>query len=110
MLGPMLGMGYRTPTAIVIEKDENERFMALEARIDALELACAGLWDLLKFKHAYTDDELARAVQTVDMRDGQLDGKVRPVQADCPHCGRKLLTRSRKKCLWCGAELKASPL
>lgn len=106
----MIGMGYRSPQTVVIEKDENERFMAIEARLDALELACSGLWDLLKFKHGYTDEELANAVQTVDLRDGQLDGKIRTTPADCPHCGRKLLTRSRKKCLWCGADLKASPL
>lgn len=86
--------------------------MALENRIESLELACAGLWQLLKSKHGYTDEELVAAVRDVDARDGKVDGKVgrNPSEAACPHCGRNLLTRRTDACSWCGQPLGRSPL
>lgn len=78
-----------------------------ESRLDALELACAGLWDLLKTKHGYTDEELVAAIHTVDARDGVADGKVTPITAECPRCHRKPLIRNPKKCAWCGEPIAA---
>ena len=83
----------------------------LESRIEALELACAGLWELLKTKHGYTNEELVKAVRDVDGRDGAIDGKMRPTGREaCPHCHRMLLTRKSLRCNWCGGELGRSPL
>jgi hypothetical protein len=82
----------------------------LEDRIEALELACSGLWHLLKAKHGYTDEELAQAVYAVDAMDGQIDGRKKPVQVVCPTCGRPSLTRNRTRCLWCGQPFISSPL
>lgn len=82
---------------------------ALEARLDTLELACAGLWELLKSKHGYTDAELAKVIEEVDLRDGKKDGKVSMRQELCPSCGRRLLTRQRHHCAWCGVELAQRP-
>jgi len=85
--------------------------MGVEARIEALELACAGLWDLLKTKHGYSDDELVAAVRAVDARDGAIDGKMKPTAREvCPHCKRMLLTRKGPRCNWCGGELGRPPL
>lgn len=102
-------MGYRTHHTVTVEKDRMHELMAVEQRIDRLELACAGLWDHLKTRHGYTDDDIARHIHEVDLRDGQLDGKTKPPEATCPHCNRKLATRSRKRCIWCGAELGQVP-
>jgi hypothetical protein len=79
-------------------------------RLDALELACSGMWMLLKTKHGYTDEELTQAIHAVDARDGVVDGKMTPPQAVCPACGRHALTRQRSRCLWCGAEMTSAPL
>ena len=77
----------------------------LETRLDHLELACAGLWELLKSKHGYSDDDLISVIQMVDARDGSIDGKVARAAKTCPHCHRKLLTRDSPKCSWCGTDL-----
>ena len=83
--------------------------MMLNARLDALELACAGLWLFLKARHGYTDEDLAGVIQDLDARDGKVDGRMTPLQEMCPACGRKLATRQRKRCVWCGAELAKRP-
>lgn len=82
----------------------------LNRRIESLELACAGLWELLKSKHGYSDEELVEAVRQIDLKDGVEDGRLRLTDEVCPSCGRKLLTRSSPKCSWCGAELDRGPL
>lgn len=81
----------------------------LKKRIDSLELACAGLWELLKFKTGATEDELAKAIEAVDARDGEVDGKIRRTVGNCPSCKRKLALRRAPNCAWCGAPVKLSP-
>jgi hypothetical protein len=82
----------------------------LERRIESLELACAGLWELLKFKMGCTDDELVAAVQAVDARDGSLDGRITQKGPEvCPKCGRTLLTKTGTRCSWCGEPLTRIP-
>jgi hypothetical protein len=109
LFGPAYGGGYSrsmgsttpsTPPGV-----EN-----LTTRLDQLELACAGLWRLLREKHGYTDEELIAAVNEADAADGRIDGRFHPARTVCPKCNRPSLTRSRGKCLWCGAEMPASPL
>jgi hypothetical protein len=114
MLGFMLSPtrpGYYSSTAsrvdVSIAADTVER--QLTRRIEGLELACAGLWELLKKHHGYTDTEIVAAIREVDLRDGVEDGRVRVSDAACPHCGRQLLSRKSPNCSWCGAELAKSP-
>ena len=87
-----------------------EAVSAVSERLHALELACAGLWDLLKTKHGYTDEELVQAIRAVDGRAGAVDGKVSHATESCPYCKRAPLVRNPKKCSWCGAELVRNPL
>lgn len=82
----------------------------LSARVDALELACAGLWQLLKLKTGLTDEELIREIHEVDARDGEADGKLKRRAKECLNCGRKLLTKKQDVCLWCGARIVRHPL
>lgn len=114
MLGFLLSQQVRPTSGGLSQTDmrltAESAVMPLESRIDALELACAGMWELLKFKFQMTDDELAAAINTVDARDGKVDGKITQSASEtCPHCGRRLLTKARAKCVWCGAELARSP-
>jgi ribosomal protein S27AE len=38
-----------------------------------------------------------------------MDGRVTPLKENCPNCGRQLVTKQRKRCVWCGAELALKP-
>lgn len=82
---------------------------SLVARVDALELTCCGLWQLLKTKYGYTDNELLTIVHDIDARDGTVDGRMSGSNETCPSCGRKLVTKQRHHCVWCGAALGPRP-
>lgn len=116
MLGYMMGraiarteMAMAEASAHTIAAQKSIEFQFLERRIESLELACAGLWTLLKEQHGYTDEELVEAVRQVDLRDGTEDGKISGSIEVCPQCNRKMLTRKSPNCSWCGAELARSP-
>ena len=108
----MLGFMFRPGGASVVDvsRAAEEVGMQTGRRIDSLELACAGLWELLKTKHGYTDEELVAAIHKIDMLDGKIDGHARDPEATCPHCGRKLLARRSPNCSWCGMEIERNPL
>lgn len=97
-------------TAPAPRMNPSAEVLELKYRVESLELACAGLWELLKFKLGCTDEELIKAVEVVDGRDGEVDGKIRKAGDLCPSCGRQRLTRQSAKCAWCGGTLRASPL
>ena len=82
----------------------------LNRRIDSLELACAGLWELIKVKNGFTDDEIVEAIRKVDLLDGKEDGRVLMAGEKCPNCGRTLLSHKSPKCSWCGADLHKAPI
>lgn len=108
MIGSLLGTtGRYVPSATNLA--DTAKFEQLEARLNGLELTCSALWELLKKKNGYTDEELVALIHEVDGRDGVVDGKIGPQQSVCPQCGRKLLARASHRCLWCGAELAAAP-
>jgi hypothetical protein len=79
----------------------------MKADIEKLLMITEALWQVLKNKHNYTDDDLLGWVQEIDMRDGKLDGRVaRMGTAYCPQCNRTLM-RSKAVCLYCGEPVKA---
>jgi hypothetical protein len=67
------------------------------------------LWNILKEQHGYTDENLVQMVQDIDLRDGQLDGKVaRQPNPPCSQCGRTLMGK-HPVCLYCGAVAVRAP-
>lgn len=85
--------------------------MPLDRRLDTLELACAGLWHLLKSRHGYSDADLVAAIEAADAADGVVDGKASGERKNpCPNCKRTPLTKNHEVCLWCGFELDRSPI
>ncbi len=63
------------------------------------------LWDILKEQHGYTDEDLTKRVQQIDMRDGKLDGRVAPSGVrSCPSCKRPVSGR-HLMCIYCGHAL-----
>lgn len=81
----------------------------LRADVEKLMMISEALWDILKEKHGYTDAELVRRVEQVDLKDGRLDGKVaKSPPKKCPSCNRTVIGR-RSECLWCGQRLVSAP-
>ncbi|MBI5708276.1 MAG: hypothetical protein HZC36_14935 [Armatimonadetes bacterium] len=111
MLNYLLG-SYSSPSVVVHEKVPSipaAETQQLMARLDAMELAFAGLWKLLKAQ-GFTNEHLTKAMEEVDQEDGNKDGRITPVHSVCPSCGQKILSRVSKKCLWCGADVPVGPL
>lgn len=81
----------------------------LKAEIERLLLITESLWEILKEKHGYTDDELIRRIGEIDYRDGKLDGRVQGAPPElCPHCQRTLI-KKRPFCMYCGKPVAANP-
>ena len=81
----------------------------LKADLERLFMLVEALWMLLKEQHGYTEEDLVRKIQEVDLRDGKLDGRVaREPPKVCPKCNRALI-RNQSKCLYCGAEILPGP-
>ena len=76
----------------------------IQGRLDRMSLLCMSLWELLKEKEGYTEDELAAMVRKVDLSDGRLDGKVSRKQLlECGSC-RRVMSARHARCLYCGSE------
>src|SRR3954452_18588747 len=76
----------------------------LERRVNRLSLLCQSMWELLRERAEFTDDQLAAKVLEVDLRDGTNDGRMATQITNCPSCGRKTNSK-RSSCVICGAEL-----
>ena len=84
---------------------------SLEADVDRLMMITEALWGILKEQLNYTDEELIRRVQEIDMRDGVLDGKNNSKEAPkkCTNCGRTVM-KKRPQCLYCGHHNQSTDL
>jgi hypothetical protein len=110
-MSPAYGGGTYSPPII---REPTERDPMIESRLHALEVACAGLWQLLKEKNGYTDEELMAVINSRNQQP-QPDAQpsLNPATVDnvavCPKCHHKMLTHNHNKCLWCGATLQEAP-
>ena len=80
----------------------------LKAKVEALNLTCQALWELLKQCSDLTDEDLSKQVREIDLRDGEEDGRVRQAPMDCPKCGRAV-SRTSGKCIYCGHAISRDP-
>ena len=77
--------------------------------VERLLMITEALWDILKEKHGYSDDDLMRRVAEIDMKDGKLDGKVAKTgPASCPKCSRPM-NRRHSACIYCGEQIVQHP-
>lgn len=75
----------------------------LHERMERMVLLNTAMWTLIREKLGITDSELADRVQELDLRDGQLDGKIGPESVACPKCRRRFAPKHRR-CLYCGTQ------
>lgn len=88
-------------------RSQNE---SIKFDIEKLYMITEAFWEILKYQHGYTDDQLVEMIEDIDLRDGKLDGKVaksseRPT---CALCGRTIIRR-QATCLYCGAPAPQKP-
>ena len=74
----------------------------LRRDVERLLMITEALWMVLKEQHGYDDEKLVQLMTQIDLRDGQLDGRVAKTEAEpCPHCGRPL-AKHLPTCMYCG--------
>lgn len=74
----------------------------LSRDVERLLMITEALWMVLKEQHGYDDEKLIQLMTQIDLRDGQLDGRVAKTAPEpCPHCGRPL-TKNLPSCVYCG--------
>lgn len=98
---------YRTGSSTNAEGRVSSNTMQireLESRLEAMAMKCQVMWELLSHAGQLTDEHFWHKLQEIDLRDGQADGKMSGVAADCPQCQRKT-SRRRATCLYCGASI-----
>lgn len=90
-------------------EDPQTRIEELERQVDALQLTCQAMWELLAPGAGLAPHALAKRAEEIDLRDGLLDGRLAPAPVDCPGCGKRVGAH-RANCYYCGSPLsKAAP-
>ena len=81
----------------------------LQMDVEKLLILTEALWQLLRDRQGYSDEDLVRKIQEIDLRDGKLDGKVAgKAPTRCSKCKRALSPRL-PNCMFCGAPAAESP-
>jgi hypothetical protein len=70
-------------------------------RLERLGLLCQAMWEMLRDRAEFSDDQLAAKVREVDLRDGREDGRIGERVLECPHCRNSVNSRS-PRCVVCG--------
>ncbi len=86
-------------------RNEKEK---IEDQLDALRLASAAMWELMKEKLAVTDAELEAKMDAIDSADGHKDGRYRPRPTTCS-CGAKV-NASDSICIYCSKPVERQNL
>ena len=91
-------MAARTAAEV---RTQNE---GIQFDIEKLFMITEVLWECLKKHNGYTDEQLIKMIEEIDLRDGRLDGKVAKIteRPTCTECGRTIIQR-QSRCLYCGA-------
>ncbi|MCA8917308.1 MAG: hypothetical protein KDB90_18100 [Planctomycetes bacterium] len=76
----------------------------LESKVDGLALICQALVELLQEQGGVSDEEIARRIDEIDLRDGRADGRLTGGPIPCPECARPAHTRQRV-CMYCSTRI-----
>ena len=99
---PITGGGTTVSTGAATARDAQGKALHLEDRLDKLTLICQALWELLKERGEFTEEDLAVKIREIDLRDGKADGKISKQIKRCPKCDRVMSPR-HQKCMYCGS-------
>jgi uncharacterized protein with PIN domain len=73
----------------------------LRERLDRLILICKASFELLQETTGVSERQLVERIVEIDLRDGNVDGKMTPQQKRCPSCGAGICAKF-SRCLFCG--------
>ncbi|MDX1933691.1 MAG: hypothetical protein SFU56_13925 [Capsulimonadales bacterium] len=76
----------------------------MSRRVERLSIACQALWEILRERATLSEDDIQGKMLEIDLRDGELDGKMTRHPVRCAACGR-MSNSARTNCLFCGSEL-----
>ena len=79
----------------------------LEQQCERLNLAAMAMAEILRDCLGVTEKEIEAKLTEIDLRDGQVDGKVRPSPLSCSKCQRTNAA-NRQRCLYCGDALTST--
>ena len=79
-----------------------------QQRLDKALLAVEALVELLAEHEIMSREDILDRMETIDLRDGKLDGKVTAEVVNCVACNRPI-SPTMAKCLYCGEERPSSP-
>ena len=79
-----------------------------QQRLDKALLAVEALVELLAEHEIMSREDIMDRMETIDLRDGKLDGKVTAEVVNCVACNRPISPKLTK-CLYCGAERPPGP-
>src|SRR4051812_33745888 len=114
---PLYGTIHSTDTTARADASE-ARANAREARLDVqlmeqdisrLLMITEALWTFLKKAHGYSDEDLAKTIKEIDLRDGIQDGRsTKSTPVTCAGCGR-INSGRRTMCIYCGKPMPLNP-
>jgi hypothetical protein len=85
-------------------EDLRQRVRSLEERAERLTLAAIAMAEILRDRDLLSEEEVEAKIREIDLRDGELDGKLATRVQRCSKCDR-VISRSRRACLYCGTPL-----
>ena len=69
---------------------------AIKFDVEKLFMITEALWSIVKLQNGYSDEDLARMIQEIDLRGGRLDGKVNGTKSQtAPNAGESSLEAFR---------------
>ncbi|HUQ70978.1 MAG TPA: zinc ribbon domain-containing protein [Planctomycetaceae bacterium] len=81
----------------------------LQRQVDQLRLALMAISEIAQTRFGVTDEQVLEKMTEIDLRDGQLDGRLTSPAATCPEC-RHVNSPHRDLCLYCGAAMSEKAL
>ena len=93
----------RAADAVTKAHEAQQQTEELRSQVDRLQMICEGMWTIIKTHTAATDEDLARLVEQIDLRDGKINGKTASIPQNCSSCGRVVSVRTLV-CLYCGKQ------
>jgi hypothetical protein len=85
-------------------EDLRQRLRSLEERTERLALAAMAMAEILRDRDLLSEEEVEAKIREIDLRDGELDGRLAAPLQRCSKCDR-VIGRSRRACLYCGTPL-----
>lgn len=104
-----LGASLEAGQARADAKEAQTSVQLMQHDIDRLLMITEALWLFVKEQHNYSDEDLVKVINEIDLRDGLLDGRsAKSAPVTCPACGR-INSGKRAACIYCGKPIPMDP-